>query len=208
MAQVDLETLVAGIVSGQHLASFVTDTVPALAARPDRAALIYQAKQRSADKPLILMGASLEDLLPYVNGSAAEVAQWRQVAAQYWPGPLTLVLPASAKAAPEMNPEQTGSLGVRVPDQPLARYLLSRTGPLATTSANRSGQPPLQTLAEIEAAFPAVLMLSAAAQAQLAQQLALSLPAAGSGQPSTVAYWQPQGWQILRQGAVQLASLN
>lgn len=206
MPQVSLETLVAGARSGQHLVSFPTDTVPALAARPDRSGLIYATKQRRPDKPLILMAAALADLLPYVMGSDAEIAIWRRVTDQFWPGPLTLVLPASPKAPPAMNPQQTGSLGIRVPNHGLARSLLAQTGPLATTSANRSGQPALPTMAAIEVQFPEVLVLSPQAQMELAQspEVAAAVQTA-SGLPSTVARWHPNGWEILRQGAVQLA---
>ncbi|HEY9734736.1 MAG TPA: L-threonylcarbamoyladenylate synthase [Trichocoleus sp.] len=205
MPQVSLEEFVTGVRSGQHLVSFPTDTVPALASHPDSAHLIYQAKQRSSDKPLILMGATLDDLLPYVEGNESELAVWRQVTDQFWPGPLTLVLPASSLASPAMNPEQTGTLGIRVPNHPLARYLLSRTGPLATTSANRSGEPPLPTVDAIAAQFPEVLVLSDEAHQQIAQELeSLSAPT-GSGMPSTVARWQGGQWEILRQGAVQLS---
>ncbi|HEY9761277.1 MAG TPA: L-threonylcarbamoyladenylate synthase [Trichocoleus sp.] len=209
MPQVSLSELVTGARSGQALVSFPTDTVPALAARPDQSGLIYQAKQRSQDKPLILMGSTLDELLPYVVGTAEEIALWRQVADQHWPGALTLVLPTSSQAPPEMNPQQTGTLGIRVPDHPLARYILAQTGPLATTSANRSGQPPLQTLGEIAEQFPEVLILSPEALQALENEVGDMLDdpneqPSGSGLPSTVARWAGQGWEILRQGAVQL----
>jgi L-threonylcarbamoyladenylate synthase len=204
MPQVSLEEFVAGIGQG-GLGSFATDTVPALATRPDCSHLIYEAKQRGQDKPLILMGATLEDLLPYVSGSTAEINVWRRVTAQFWPGPLTLVLPVSDRTPAAMNPQQTGTLGIRVPNHALARYLLARTGPLATTSANLSGQPPLQTLAAIEAQFPQAWVLSAQAQQQIEQDLNLPPTATNaSGLPSTVARWQGGSWEILRQGSVQL----
>ena len=151
-------TLVAGARSGK-LVSFPTDTVPALAVRPDCSELIFAAKQRSQEKPLILMGASPQSLWSFVSGSDAELKIWQQVAQQYWPGALTLVLPASAKVPAAMNPADPTTIGVRVPNSSIAIAILSQTGPLATTSANRSGEPPLQTIAEIEAQFPDVLTL-------------------------------------------------
>lgn len=209
MPQVSLSELIAGARSGQALVSFPTDTVPALAVRPDRASLIYQAKQRSQDKPLILMGSTLDELLPYVMGTDEEITRWWQVTDQHWPGALTLVLPTSTKAPPEMNPQQTGTLGIRVPDHSLARYLLAQTGPLATTSANRSGQPPLRTLDDIAEQFPEVLILDEQALKELEPEVGVMLAETdgllgGSGEPSTVARWTGQGWEILRQGAVQL----
>ena len=195
MTQVSISTLVAGALSGQ-LVSFPTDTVPALAVRPNYSELIFEAKQRSQQKPLILMGASLESLLPFVSGTAAELELWQQVARQHWPGALTLVLPASDKVPMAMNPTDPTTIGVRVPNSSIAIAILSQTGPLATTSANRSGQPPLQTMVEIETQFPNVLTLQSS---ELESTQAVTL-----GVPSTVAKWTSSGWEILRQGSVRL----
>jgi L-threonylcarbamoyladenylate synthase len=199
MPQVLFHEFVEGVRSGQQLGSFLTDTVPALAARPDRADLIFTTKQRNLDKPLILMGATLEDLWPYILNSEAERQIWQQVTDRYWPGALTLVLPASERVPSVMNPSDPTTIGVRVPNCAIARAILQETGPLATTSANRSGQPALQTLTEIEAQFPEVLTL---AQAKIPP---LDTPQLPSGQPSTVAKWVKTGWEILRQGAVTLS---
>lgn len=188
MTQVSLSELINLAKSG-HLVSFPTDTVPALATLPERSELIFAAKRRPADKPLILMGATPEDLWPYVKGTEAEQAIWQQVAQTYWPGSLTLVLPASALAPKAMNPVDPSTLGIRVPNCELARQILAATGPMATTSANRSGEPPLTKMAEIAAAFPEVATLEDQNQV-------------GSGLPSTVVKWTGEGWQILRQGQI------
>ena len=197
MTQVSMSTLIAGARSGQ-LVSFPTDTVPALAVRPDRSELVFAAKQRSQAKPLILMGDSAESLLPYVSGTVQELKIWQRVAKQYWPGALTLVLPASAKVPAVMNPTDPTTIGIRVPNLEIAIAILSETGPLATTSTNRSGEPPLQTIAEIEAQFPEVLTLQTT-------ELEAVKPIT-TGVPSTVAKWTQGRWEILRQGAVQLDS--
>ncbi|MBE9020018.1 L-threonylcarbamoyladenylate synthase [Chroococcidiopsidales cyanobacterium LEGE 13417] len=190
MPQVSIAELVAGVRAG-CVVSFPTDTVPALAALPERADLIFSTKQRSQDKPLILMGAKAEDLWDYVIGTEAEWRVWRQVAAQYWAGALTLVLPANDRVPQAMNPTDPTTIGVRVPQSAIAREILAQTGPLATTSANLSGQPPLETLTEIAAQFPDVLTLQIS-------------DVSGIGVPSTVAKWMGSGWVILRQGAVVL----
>lgn len=207
MPQVSLQDFVHQIREGKALGSFPTDTVPALAARPDQSELIYAAKQRPKDKPLILMGAELADLLPYVQGDDSEVKQWQQVANQYWPGALTLVLPASDRLPAAMNPMQTGTLGIRVPNHPLARYLLARTGPLATTSVNRSGQPPLEAMPEIAAQFPEVVTLSESAIAALATD-GVPVTTQASSIPSTVIRWHREGWELLRQGAIEVLPLG
>lgn len=189
MAQVSLEKLIISARSGE-LVSFPTDTVPALAARPDRAEAIFQVKQRSQDKPLILMVSDPAELWQYTQGSEAELTIWQMIADRYLPGALTLVLPASDRIPTVMNPRQDQTIGLRVPAHDIARSILAQTGALATTSANLSGCSPLLTMAEIQAEFPQVSSL----------KIEVDLPT--SGQPSTVIQWIDASWQILRQGAV------
>lgn len=201
MTQVSLQALIEGAKSGK-LVSFPTDTIPALAVQPEKSELIFQAKRRSQTKPLILMGDKADSLWPYIASSPQELKLWQQIAAKYWPGALTLVLPASAKVPPGMNPlesqrpEVAPTIGIRVPNCDLARKILAHTGPLATTSANISGQPALTTIAEIEAQFSEVLTLVPGE---------LESRQSSSGLASTVAKWNPElGWEILRAGAVKL----
>jgi L-threonylcarbamoyladenylate synthase len=199
MPQVSFDQLVAQVASGTALTSFPTDTVPALAARLESASLIFIAKQRRLDKPLILMAAHLTDLWDYVGGTAAERQGWQQMANRHLPGALTMVLPASDRVPPTLNPANPSSIGVRVPNHPVAGAILALTGPLATTSANLSGQPALQTMAEIEAQFPQVLTLAPNDLAELSNSGPTSM---ASGVPSTVIQWTGIGWTVLRQGAV------
>ena len=77
---------------GGAVALMPTDTLPALAARPAFASRIWGLKQRPLEKPLILMGADLAQLEPVLGRPWR--AEWLAIAAQGWPGPLTLVLPA------------------------------------------------------------------------------------------------------------------
>lgn len=197
MAQVSLAALVAGLRSGKWLASFPTDTVPALAARCDRGELIFTAKQRQPDKPLILMAATADQLWPYVQGTARDWNHWQTICDRHWPGPLTVVLPAGT-LPPGLNPQATGTVGLRVPDWAIARCILEQTGPLATTSVNLSGQPPLLDVGAIAQAFPQILTLGAANWHTPAEPT----------QPSTVIAWQQGRWQILRQGAIILRDIE
>ena len=185
---VSLEKFVNAAKVGK-LVSFPTDTVPALATIPSQAELIYAAKQRSLDKPLILMAAQAEDLWDYVQGSEEEYQIWQQIVNQYWPGALTLVLPASAKVPPVMNPTNPTTIGIRVPNHLVAKSILTQTGPMATTSANLSGHPTLESCQEIESQFPQVTTLE-------------STNYKGLGTPSTVIKWTDNNWQILRQGSI------
>jgi L-threonylcarbamoyladenylate synthase len=204
MPQVSLSEFIAAARAGNRLVSFPTDTVPALAVRPDRASLIFAAKQRSQTKPLILMAADMADLWQFVKGTDAEQQIWQQVAAQYLPGALTLVLPASDRLPAAVNPTDPTTVGVRVPNHPIARHILAQTAPLATTSVNRSGEPPLQTMPEINAQFPDVLTLLPAAAEAVSTSFSQAVhQITAVGVPSTVVRWTGSGWQILRQGAVE-----
>ncbi len=187
---VSLEVLINSAKAGK-LISFPTDTVPALASIPAQAELIYTAKQRSLDKPLILMAAKAEDLWDYVKGNKTEYQIWQEVVNQYWPGALTLVLPASEKIPQVMNPTDPTTIGIRVPNHLVAQNILAQTGPMATTSVNLSGQPALENRAEIELNFPDLLTLEATEYK-------------GLGIPSTVAKWTGNDWQILRQGVITI----
>jgi L-threonylcarbamoyladenylate synthase len=195
MPQVSMDALIDGACKGL-LVSFPTDTVPALAAKPENADLIYTAKQRSLDKPLILMAASPGELWNYVNGSESELEIWQKVAAKYLPGALTMVLPTQALVAKTMNPNDPTTIGVRVPASEIACSILAQTGPLATTSANLSGQSALLTMTEIAAQFPQVLTLSS----HECQDTTVI------GVPSTVVKWTGNNWDILRQGALKFVN--
>jgi L-threonylcarbamoyladenylate synthase len=188
--QVTLDRLIIAARTG-NLISFPSDTVPALATLPEYAELIFQAKQRSQTKPLILMVAEVADLWQFTQGTAQELEIWQAVADQYLPGALTLVLPASDLIPAVMNPLGNQTIGLRVPDCEIARSILRQTGALATTSANLSGKPPLRTMAEIGDNFPQVLTLNS--------DLDISTP----GQPSTVIEWDNSSWKLLRQGAIK-----
>ena len=206
MPQVPLTELIKAAISGK-VVSFPTDTVPALAVCPDRADRLFATKQRPPDKPLILMGATRQDLWDYVAGTADEREIWQVMAEKYWPGALTLVLPASDRVPAAVNPLDPTTIGLRIPDCAIACQILAQTGCLATTSANRSGEPPLEDLAAIAKAFPAVAVLDPVfldpAFLKLNDPIAPS--PVGSGLPSTVVKWTGTGWQILRQGLVEIA---
>lgn len=197
MPQAPADQLVVALRQGA-VVSFPTDTVPALAVQPEHAAKLFQLKARAPEKPLILLGTSWQQFQPYVKGNEQERQVWQHLSAQYWPGALTLVLPASAFVPLAMHPKTPSTIGIRVPQQSLALDLLQQTGPLATSSANRSGESPLLTMAAIAATFPTVEVLAAPG---LNPQHAV-----GSGQPSTVVRWHDSGWQVLRSGSVTIPS--
>ena len=194
-----LNDVITGAIAGK-VVSFPTDTVPALAVKPECAELLFQIKQRPPTKPLILMGSAIADLWPYISGTAEEMKLWQDLAEQYFPGALTLVLPASDAVPPGMNPTNSQTIGIRIPDNEIALSILKKTGVLATTSANISGQVPFLTMGEIAHAFPQVVVYSS-------KDLDPQKPI-GSGLPSTVLQWTGTDWRILRQGALKLSTFN
>jgi len=189
MVLVSEQELITGARAGQ-VVSFPTDTVPALAVQPELGDSIYRLKQRSRTKPLILLGSSIEDLLPYVRYSDAELKIWRDLMLQHLPGALTLVLPASERVPTAINNTDANTVGIRIPDCDTALKILKHTGALATSSANLSGKETLIAQSAIDCAFPSVLVLE-------------TMDAdSGSGLPSTVIRWKEQQWKILRQGNI------
>lgn len=189
MVLVSQTELIQEAISGK-VVSFPTDTVPALAVKPELGDSIYQLKQRSTNKPLILLGSSLDDLLPYVKYNDSELSIWQDLIRKHLPGALTLVLTASAKVPQAINNTDANTVGIRIPNCAVALNILGQTGALATSSANISGQDTLRTMSAIERAFPSVLIL---------ETMDLS---PGSGLPSTVVIWRSWGWQVIRQGNI------
>ena len=125
-----LNDFIAGAIAGK-VVSFPTDTVPALAVKPEYAQVLFQIKQRPPTKPLILMGAEIADLLPYISGTAEEIQRWQDLAGQYFPGALTLVLPASDAVPTGMNPTNSQTIGIRIPDNAIALSILKKNRSLS-----------------------------------------------------------------------------
>ncbi|MFN9871895.1 MAG: L-threonylcarbamoyladenylate synthase [Cyanobacteriota bacterium] len=192
MSPLLLPPQLAAALEAGSLALFPTDTLPALAATPGHAAAIWTCKARPREKPLILMGADLTQLVEFLG--VAWQDPWLEKARSCWPGAFTLVLPIQVEVTKALHPGGA-TLGLRVPACEQARELLRRTGPLATTSANRSGEPAARDASEAAALFPELPLLGP-----------LPWPP-GSGAASTVLAWSmpldgvPSGWQILRAGA-------
>lgn len=133
-----------------------TDTVYGLAARPDLPDTldsIFYLKRRPDHKALPVLGATVDALgdIAVLDTSALALAE------RFWPGPLTLVLPRAPGFDHELGVPADPTVAVRVPAHDIALTLLERTGPLAVTSANLSGEAPATTVAEARAAFGAAI---------------------------------------------------
>lgn len=130
------------IRSGEAVA-FPTETVYGLGANaldPVAAARIFEIKARPAFDPLIVHLADPADLASVVRPDALADERVRDLAARFWPGPLTLVLP-KREVIPGIVTAGLETVGVRVPDHPVARTLIAAAGvPIAAPSANRFGR--------------------------------------------------------------------
>ena len=129
------------------LAVLPTDTVYGLAAdafSPPAVARLLAAKGRGRDMPVpVLVGAwrGIDGLADQVSGAL------RSLVETFWPGPLTLVVRAAPSLAWDLG-ETRGTVAVRMPLHPVALAVLAETGPLAVSSANRSGLAPATTVGE------------------------------------------------------------
>jgi L-threonylcarbamoyladenylate synthase len=137
---------VVDLLRAGEVVGFPTDTVyglAALASHERGVRRVFEVKGRSLNQPLILMVAEAEQL----EGWACVDERARTYMRRWWPGPLTLVLPAVEGVGPPLtSATRPYTIAVRIPAHEVALALLRATGePLATTSANRSGEPPALT---------------------------------------------------------------
>jgi L-threonylcarbamoyladenylate synthase len=121
-----------------------TETVYGLACLPGHVESIFELKDRPKEKSIQLLVSDPVELGRL--GRPSTLA--RRLADAFWPGPLTLVV-----ASGPSGPSRAATVGVRMPDHAVALEVLARTGPLAASSANRSGDPTPSTCAEIRELF-------------------------------------------------------
>lgn len=167
---------------------FPTDTVYGLAALPFHEAYVerlYVIKGRNSTRAIALLISELSEL-EKVSVATSELAI--KLAEQFWPGPLTLVVPRHPDLPEVLAPLPT--VGVRVPDHPVALNLLGITGPLAVTSANLSGQESTKTAQE------------ALLQLQGRVDLIIDGGRSPGGVPSTVVDCTTPDLKILRPGPI------
>jgi L-threonylcarbamoyladenylate synthase len=179
------------VLRGGGIVALPTDTVYGIGVAlgtPGGIEALFAAKDRPPERGIALLIADAQQ--------AATIAEWparaAALAAAFWPGGLTLVLPQRADVAwPPVLTGGAATIGLRVPDHDAPRALAAAVGPLPTTSANRSGQPEARDAAAIVA--------------QLGDAIALVLdggPARG-GPASTVVDCSVEPPRILRQGAIE-----
>ena len=172
---------------------FPTDTLPAIGCLPKFSNIIYQFKKRDKNKPLILMGSEHKQLIDYVHESAKK--DYENIASKYWPGALTMVIPASEKQTKILTSNDL-TLGLRIPNSNMAQSLMKETGPLLTSSANISGFKGSITAEGIALDFPSVKILGPIPWEK------------SSGKASTIIFWKKSGdWKLIREGEVFVREL-
>ena len=193
-AAAGVSAAVTALQSGE-LVVLPTDTVYGIAAdafSPMAVNLLLAAKGRGRDLPVpVLVGSwrTLDGLVDELGPLA------RRMVEAFWPGPLTLVVRAAPSLAWDLG-ETRGTVAVRMPQQPVALDILTQTGPLAVSSANRSGLPPAVEAGE--------------AERQLGASVRVYLDAGPLGDPvpSTIVDLTGDHARVLRVGALDLAPLR
>jgi L-threonylcarbamoyladenylate synthase len=154
MARLSLERAVSALHQGR-LVVYPTDTLFGLGARAfDRRAVerLTQVKERPAGMPISFALSSVEEIETYARlGPFARAFVRREL-----PGAVTALVPVAPEARRRLPRALLGdgdTIGVRVPDHPVARELARRVGPVTCTSANRHGRPPVGSVADARAEF-------------------------------------------------------
>ncbi len=179
----------AAILAEGGLVAFPTDTVYGIgcsAGNAEALEAIFAAKRRPAERRVPVLAASLDTVID--RGYLAD-DQARRLAETFWPGGLTLVLPSATGAE---------SQAFRVPDHPIALALIERAGPLATSSANRSGEPETYAADDVAIAFADTDLLDAI----------LDGGQVPGGVASSVIDMVSQPPKLLREGAISRAWLE
>ena len=182
------------MLKGGGMVAFPTETFYGLGVNARDAAAVarvFVAKGRPADKPLLVLVDSL-DMVPEVAAALPERAQY--LIGRYWPGPLTLILPARPDL-PAALTAGTGGIGVRLAAHPVAHALVRAAGvPVTAPSANAHGAPSPRTAAEVLSSLGGVPGLD----------LVLDAGSTPGGPPSTVIDVQVTPARVVRAGAVRL----
>jgi len=172
---------------------FPTDTLPANGCLPKFSNIIYEFKKRDRDKPLILMGSEDKQLIDYVHESAKK--DYENIASKYWPGALTMVIPASKRHTSILTSNDF-TLGLRIPNSYMAQSLMKETGPLLTSSANISGFKGSITAEGISQDFPSLKILGPIPWEK------------SSGKASTIIFWEKSGdLRLIREVEVSVREL-
>jgi L-threonylcarbamoyladenylate synthase len=182
------------ILKNGGLVVFPTDTVYGLAALPESSEFIeclYAVKGRESTRAIAIMlssSAELESVSLLPSEAALKLAD------EFWPGPLTLIVPRHPDLPDVLSPNET--IGIRIPNHEIALKLLRLSGPLGVTSANISGRESTNTAQEV--------------MEQLDGRVHLVIDGGKSpgGVPSTVVDCTTPEPVVLRQGPISIDEIN
>lgn len=153
---------------------------------PLNEAHLNRMKGRGPTSPLIYLTDSWERCMRFCSDPGG---YGHTLATRFWPGPLTIVLPAR---------KGPGSLGFRHPDLPaVVRWVRDLDSPISSTSANHTGKPPALTEHELLSAFGRDL-----------DTIVFDGDFTAHGPPSTIVRVEQNGWSILREGSISEAMLR
>jgi L-threonylcarbamoyladenylate synthase len=183
-------------IRGGELVAFPTDTYFALGANGlDARAVesVFLTKGRNPGTPVPLLISDVE----MVDDLTSEFPDpLKKLTNEYWPGALTVVFPAS-KNVPAVVSAGSGTVGLRVPDNDVARSLIKRSGvPITGTSCNLTGRDPMKEASEVEQVF--------------GERIAVCLDSecGNSTAPSTVVAYEDKKIIIFREGAISAESIQ
>jgi len=186
--QNDRLALAVEAISNNQIVGIPTETVYGIGVDPysqEAVDKIFELKGRDGDKPLSILVSSYYDLQKLdIVSTIPEVVEL------YWPGPLTIIVETTKAFADGVGTKNPFSIGVRVPDNELALELLKITGPLAVTSANRSGENDITSDTEAEKIF--------------GKNISHYIEGASvHGSGSTIIDFRVEGGEILREGPLK-----
>lgn len=188
-SQAAIASAIASLRAGEVVV-FPTETFYGIAAdafAPAALERIFEIKGRDSAKTIALIAHDTAAAFA-ITSEVPAIA--RRLADAFWPGPLTLVMPARS-GIPDALVGSDGGVGVRVSSHPVARALAHGLGgPITATSANRSGEPPTRTLAD--------------ARVALGNKVKVFVEGGTltGGAPSTVVRCTRDGWRLVRAGAI------
>jgi L-threonylcarbamoyladenylate synthase len=186
----------AEVIQHGGMIAFRTDTFYGLGTDPlNRSAVakIRQVKGREESKPILVLIADARDVIRFV---IQRTTSFDRIAKRFWPGPLTLIGKAQADLPAELT-SGTGTIGVRLPNDPTVRALIRLCGgSLTGTSANLSAQPPARSAQDVDAYFP------------MGIDLILDSGEVAATAPSTVVDLSGKEPLIIREGAISRGELQ
>ncbi|MSO21398.1 MAG: threonylcarbamoyl-AMP synthase [Acidobacteria bacterium] len=188
--------LAATLIRAGEVVAIPTDTVYGLATDAFNGAAaekVFALKGRPAAAPLLVLVSSMEMALACADSLTP---QFLRLAARFWPGPLTIVVPAFWRIPREVTAGY-GTVGIRLPKSAIAIALIDALGgPITASSANLSGQPECLTAQAVESSIGAGL------------KLVLDGGASAERCPSTVISLIGDEMKLLREGAVSIKAIS